>query len=90
MDILVDPLRDFITIKDVTVVELDEIKTSHERFKSFRLCVKRSDPDKIEDAEFWPQGIVVCRYFRPRVKDQPGVVGEVTVSPETNNGVQQG
>ena len=86
MDTTENELRQFISQKDVTVVELESIKTTHNRYKSFRLCVKRSDLDKIEDADFWPQGVIVCRYFRPRNKDQHGVVGDVVASARTENG----
>ena len=90
MDTTEETLRQFISQKDVTVVELEPIKTAHERYKSFRLRVKRSDLEKVEDADFWPQGVVVCRYFRPRRKDQSGVVGVVAVTQGPENGNQQG
>ena len=86
MDTTEEALREFITKKDVTVVELDPIKTTHNRFKSFRLRVKRSELDKIEDPEFWPQGVVVCRYFHPRNKEQLGLIGGATDPQETENG----
>ena len=86
MDTTINELRQFISQKDVTVVELDPITTAHNRYKSFRLRVKRSDLDKIEDADFWPQGVVVCRYFRPRNKEQNGVVGDVAASTRPNHG----
>ena len=90
MDTTEETLRQFISQKDVTVVELDTIKTTHDRYKSFRLRVKRSDLEKIEDADFWPQGVVVCRYFRPRTKDQTGVVGDITAPVRPENGNQEG
>ena len=68
------------------IVELDPITTAHNRYKSFRLRVKRSDLDKIEDADFWPQGVVVCRYFRPRNKEQNGVIGDVAASTRPDHG----
>ena len=50
IDTTVAALREYISQKGVEVVELEEIKTVHSRYKSFRLRVKRSELNKIEDA----------------------------------------
>ena len=57
-----EALREYITNQEVAVIELEEIKTAHGRYKSFRLRVKRSNLAHIEDGEFWPQGVILCPY----------------------------
>ena len=82
-----EALRDFIIDKGVSVVELEEINTTHNRYKSFRLRVKRTDLVRIDDAEFWPQGVILCPYFRPRNPEKRlGVIAAAAALPSTNNG----
>ena len=76
-DVTVDGLRDFITNQNVTVVELEPLKTKHSRFKSFRLRVKRADLSKLEDAEFWPEGVIFSPFFRSRVEDHRGADAKI-------------
>ena len=47
---------------------------SLQNFKSFRLRVKRAQLDRVEDGEFWPEGVIVSPFFRPRIVEQQGVV----------------
>ena len=67
-DVTADELRQYICNTGVTVVELETLETKHQRFQSFRLCVKRADLDRIEKAEFWPEGVIFSPFFRPRTK----------------------
>ena len=71
-DVTLEGVREFIANQDVSVVELEPLTTKHSRFKSFRLRVKRADLDKIENAEFWPEGVIVSPFFRPRTEDHRG------------------
>ena len=59
-----DAIRDSIIQQGVTVVELEELKLSHKRFKSFRLRIKKTDMTNILDPEFWPSGVIVGRFWR--------------------------
>ena len=59
-----EEVRESIVHQGVMVVELEELKLSHRRFKSFRLCIKKADMPKILDPEFWPSGVVVGRFWR--------------------------
>ena len=59
-----EEVRDSIVQQGVMVVELEELKLSHRRFISFRLCIKKVDMPKILDPEFWPSGVVVSRFWR--------------------------
>ena len=63
-NVTTDGVKEFITNQNVTVVELEELPTKHGRFKSFRLRVKKSDLKMIEDANFWPEGILLSPFFR--------------------------
>ena len=57
----------------VGVVELEEIPLRHNRFKSYKLCIHRKDIDLIKDKNFWPEGIVIRRFYFPRGRDGDGV-----------------
>ena len=52
-----------IEAQGVGVVELEEIKRKHNRFKSFRLCMRKAERHKITEPEFWPEGVVVRNFF---------------------------
>ena len=62
-------MRTFIEGQNVKVVELEELARKHNRFKSFRLCIRKKDLDTIKDPNFWPEGIVVRRFFRKQNAD---------------------
>lgn len=61
-----DQIRDYIEKKGITVIEFEENKTQHTRFKSFRLRIRRSDVTNIDNPEFWPSDVIVRPFFRPR------------------------
>ena len=64
-----DEVKASIEAQGVGVVELDELKRQHNRFKSFRLCIRKKDLDTVKDAEFWPEGVVVRKYFNKFNRD---------------------
>ena len=47
-------------------VKLEDLETKHGRYKSFRLRVKRSELAIIENEEFWPSGVILSPFFRPK------------------------
>ena len=53
----VNNMRTFIEGLNVKVVELEELARKHN-------CIRRKDLDIIKDPDFWPEGIVVRRFFR--------------------------
>ena len=65
----VNDMKTFIEGQNVKVVELEELARKHNRFKSFRLCIRKKDLDSIKDPNFWPEGIVVRRFFRKQNAD---------------------
>ena len=63
-----------IESQGVGVVSLEEIPRRHNRFKSFKLCIKKKDSDAIKDANFWPEGVVVRRFFFKRNSDGGAII----------------
>ena len=65
----VHEVKDGIEGQGVCVVELDEIPRRQNRFKSFRLVIKKSDATTIKDPDFWPEGVVLRRFFHKNRTD---------------------
>ena len=61
-----DVIRDSLVAKGVHVVSLDKLKNNHNRFASFKLVVKKSQLSIVEDASFWPEGVIVGRWWAPK------------------------
>ena len=61
-----DDIRNWIEAGGVSVVELSDLVRRHSLWKSFKVTVKRSDITKIEDPLFWPGGVVVRPFYRPK------------------------
>ena len=80
-DVSMEDLRKYISDSGVTVVELEALSTKHTRFQSFRL--KLSDLGQIEQAEYWPTGVVLSPFVRPRGREEQlntdGVSAEVSL-----------
>ena len=57
----------------VDVVELNELKLRHSRFKSFKLCIRKKDIDTIKMEEFWPEGVVLRKFFHRQNPDGPAI-----------------
>ena len=85
-DTTIDDLRQYIVSRNVTVVELEPLKTKHQRFQSFRFRAKREDLEHLEDQDFWPQGVLFSSYFRPKTEEQLQAVGDVTASTSLTHG----
>ena len=58
-----DDVKAGISAQGVEVVELEELKRNHNRFKSFRLCIRKSERPKITVPEFWPEGVIIRNFF---------------------------
>ena len=61
-----DDIRNWVESGDVGVVELKDLVRRHSLWKSFKLTVKKSDVSKIDDPLFWPGGVVVRPFYRPK------------------------
>ena len=64
IDSTTDIMKAGIEDQGVGVVELEELARRHNRFKSFRLVIRKKDVEAIKDPNFWPEGIVVRRFFQ--------------------------
>ena len=86
-DTTCEDLRNFIVSRNVTVIELEQLETKHQRFKSFRLRIKKDDLEGMEDEDFWPEGILFSPFFRPKnTEERPQAAGGVTASALLTNG----
>ena len=60
-------IEEDVKSRGIDVVKLEEnVVTKHSRFKSFKLTVKRGDDDKVNDNSFWPDGVLIRRWYNPR------------------------
>ena len=64
IDSTTDIMKAGIEEQGVGVVELEELTRRHNRFKSFRLVIRKKDVETIKNPDFWPEGIVVRRFFQ--------------------------
>ena len=64
----VDPkmIIDDVESLGVRVVEFEPLKLSHSRFKSFRLCIRKADIPKLLVEDFWPEDVIIDRFFWPK------------------------
>ena len=86
-EVTTENVREFLASPNVDVVELEQLETKHNRFKSFRLRVKRDDLEIIEKQDFWPKGVLCGSYFRPKGNEgQLDANGGVTASTSVING----
>ena len=58
-----DDIKDYIACSDISVRGVCKVSKSEAKFDSFRVEVKISDLHRLLDADFWPIGICVRRYF---------------------------
>ena len=77
----VENVRFNIEDQGIPVVELVELQTQHNKFKSYKLCIRKKDFEKMQSDNFeLPEGTVV-RYFFAR-KNRDGA----PIHPLANNG----
>ena len=80
MNVDVDPQSIISDIDSlgVQVFEFEEIKRIPNRYKSFRLCIKKADLPKLLVEDFWPEGVLFDRFFWPKAKDtHRGALGDL-------------
>ena len=59
----VDIMLDGIEVQGVNIAELEEMTRRHNRFKSYRLVI-RKDVETMKNPDFWPEGMVVRKFFQ--------------------------
>ena len=86
-DTTLDDLRQYISTREVSVIELEQLETRHQRFKSFHLRVKKDHLELMENEEFWPTGVLFSPFFRPKnTEERPQAAGGVSASSSLTNG----
>ena len=78
-----EEVKSGIESQGVNVVELEELRRQHNRFKSFRLCIRKKDMDQVKESDFWPEGVVLRKFFQKLNRDG------VTDTSNNNNGSNQ-
>ena len=73
LDATTDEIKAFVVSKGIDVCDIAENVTTHRRFKSFKLVIKKTDYEKLDDRELWPEGVVFRRFWRPRNAGADGV-----------------
>ena len=77
----VDDVKASIEAMDIKVVELEELKCRHARHKSFRLCLKKTDLPKMEQADLWPEGVMIRNFFRGKSRRPDGDATPIADGP---------
>ena len=86
-DTTLDDLRQYISTREVSVIELEQLETRHQRFKSFRLRVKKDHLELMENEEFWPTGVLFSPFFRPKnTEERLQAAGGVSAFSSLTNG----
>jgi hypothetical protein len=61
----------------ITVVGFEEYSRIHKRFKSLKLTVKQSQLKQLENPQLWPEGVILCNSFYPRLWKIPDMRKEI-------------
>ena len=59
-------IHEYLESKNVDPRTISEVSNEDAKFSSFKVELKVSDIDTVLKADFWPQGICVRRFYRPR------------------------
>ena len=61
-----DDTKSFLEQNAVDVISLEAVEQKHNRFASFKLVVKKSQLQLVENSELWPEGVVIGRWWSPK------------------------
>ena len=61
-----DGMKKYMTKRDINVCNIDQTSNDDARFKSYKVTVKVSDLSKVLMPDFWPKGVHVRRWYKPR------------------------
>ena len=73
LDATTEVVKAFVVAKGIEVCDIEENSTRHQRFKSFKLVIKKVDYEKLDNHDEWPEGVVFRRFWRPRNAGADGV-----------------
>ena len=64
----VNDIIEYLSSKKVTARNVTKVSNSEAKFDSFKVEVKVSDMHVLLDEHFWPKGICIRRFFKPRAQ----------------------
>lgn len=64
-------IQDYIVDNNIAVRGVSKVSNTEARFDSFRVEIKVSDLNQVLNASFWPEGICVRRFFKPKPSNTP-------------------
>ena len=59
-------IQEYLEEKNIAIRGVQKVSKEEAKFVSFRVEIKVSDMKKVLDSDFWPEGIHVRRFFKPR------------------------
>ena len=57
----------------IVIKKCESLSTRSEWYKSFKISVEYVDREKLLSADFWPEGVIIRKFFKARQRSQPGV-----------------
>ena len=71
----------------VNVMSCEGLKTKSTRFNSFKVTMTYEDRNKVLDANYWPENVVVRKYTQPRgtSSNQFSSINDVGAKSQINN-----
>ena len=66
LETTVEEIKNYCSVNEINVKKCETLVTKSEWYRSYKISVDALNRDKLLDAEFWPQGIFVRKFFRPR------------------------
>ena len=66
----VDEVKFNFEDQGVNVVELEQLHTQHNKFKSFKMCIRKNDMEKVKRDDFEiPEGVVIRYFYQKKNND---------------------
>ena len=72
-----DHIKSDFEERGVKVVELEELSRQHNKFKSYRLCIRKKDYNELIKGEFLPEGVVIKKFFHRQKNDGNAISSEI-------------
>ena len=66
-----EDVKEYCTDNGVTVDKCEEIKTNSSSSTSFKVTIAAGMRDKLLDSDFWPEDVVVRKFYAPRKSKLP-------------------
>ncbi len=59
-------ISDYIIKHNVQIRSINQVSNDEAKYCSFKVEIRVTDMSKILDPEFWPVGVCVRRFYKPR------------------------